>query len=135
MFDDYRGMPKEATYLIVQSILPSLAYGMFFTDVSFYLTSIQGFSDDLMGVIITLMGVSTFVSSIVLGIAADKYGRRKLYIIGNIIASIIIALFAITTNTAILVVAALLKGIAEGAFSASSSALLAEKASGERRTI
>ena len=135
MFDDYRGMPKEATYLIVQSILPSLAYGMFFTDVSFYLTSIQGFSDDLMGIIITLMGVSTFVSSIVLGIAADKYGRRKLYIIGNIIASIIIALFAITTNTAILVVAALLKGIAEGAFSASSSALLAEKAGGERRTI
>jgi len=135
VFDDYRGMPKEATYLIVQSILPSLAYGMFFTDVSFYLTSIQGFSDDLMGIIITLMGVSTFVSSIVLGIAADKYGRRKLYIIGNIIASIIIALFAITTNTAILVVAALLKGIAEGAFSASSSALLAEKAGGERRTI
>ena len=92
MFDDYGDMPKEATYLIIQSILPSLAYGMFYTDISYFLTTVQGLPDYIMGIIITLMGVSTFVSSIVLGIAADKYGRKKFYIIGNIIASSIIAL-------------------------------------------
>jgi MFS family permease len=80
------------------------------------------------------MGISTFISSILLGIAADKYGRKRLYIIGNIIASIIIALFALTTNPAILIGAALLEGIAEGAFSASGSALIAEKAGNQRRT-
>lgn len=134
MFDDYRGMPKEATYLIIQSILPSLAYGMFYTDLSYFLTTVQGLPDYIMGIIITIMGVSTFISSIILGIAADKYGRKKLYVTGNIIASSIIALFAVTTNTAILLVAALLEGIAEGAFSASSSALIAEKAGDQRRT-
>jgi MFS family permease len=127
-------MPKEATYLIIQSILPSLAYGMFYTDLSYFLTTVQGLPDYLMGIIITLMGVSTFISSIILGIAADKYGRKKLYITGNIIASSIIALFALTTNTAILLTAALLEGIAEGSFSASSSALMAEKAGDQRRT-
>lgn len=134
MFKEYRGMPKEATYLIIQSILPSLAYGMFFTDLSYFLTTVQGLPDYVMGIIITLMGVSTFISSIILGIAADKYGRKKLYVIGNVVASVIIALFALTTNITILLVAALLEGIAEGAFSASGNALLAEKAGDKRRT-
>jgi MFS family permease len=127
-------MSKEAKYLIVQSILPSLAYGMFFTDISYFLTKVQGLPYEVMGIIITTMGVSTFVSSILLGIAADRYGRKRLYIMGNVIASIIIALFALTTNTLLLLAAASLEGIAEGAFSASGSALIAEKAGDERRT-
>ena len=134
MFNDYRGMSKEAKYLILQSILPSLAYGMFYTDISYFLTTVQGLSYELMGIIITAMGVSTFVSSILLGIAADKYGRKKLYIIGNVIASAIIALFALTTDPIILLAAATLEGISEGAFSASGNALIAEKAGDERRT-
>jgi len=134
LFNDYRGMSKEAKYLILQSILPSLAYGMFYTDISYFLTTVQGLSYELMGIIITAMGVSTFVSSILLGIAADKYGRKKLYIIGNVIASAIIALFALTTDPIILLAAATLEGISEGAFSASGNALIAEKAGDERRT-
>jgi MFS family permease len=107
---------------------------MFYTDLSYFLTTVQGLPDYVMGIIITVMGVSTFISSIVLGIAADKYGRKKLYVIGNIIASSIIALFALTTNTTVLLIAALLEGIAEGAFSASGNALMAEKAGDQRRT-
>jgi MFS family permease len=133
VFDDYRGMPTEVKYMIIQSILPSLAFGMFYNDLSFFLTTVQHLPDYVMGIIISLMGVSTFISSILLGIAADKYGRRKLYILGNVTASSIIALFAITTNPAILLAAAALEGIAEGSFAASSSALIAEKAGGEER--
>jgi len=127
-------MPNEANYLIVQSIFPSLATGMFYTDLSYFLTAVQGLPDYLMGIIMTLMGVSAFISSIILGIAADKYGRKKLYITGNIIASSIIALFALTTNIHILLTAALLEGISEGALFATSSVLLAEKAGDQRRT-
>ena len=134
MFDDYRGIPVEAKYLIIQSIMPSLAIGMFYTDISYFLTTVQGLPDYIMGIIITIMGVSTFISSILLGIAADKYGRKRLYIFGNVIMSSIIALFALTTNAAILLVAAAFEGISEGAFAASGGALIAEKAGNERRT-
>jgi MFS family permease len=127
-------MPKEANYLIVQSAFPSLALGMFYTDLPYFLAAVQGLPDYVMGIIITLMGVSTFISSIILGLASDKYGRKKVYIIGNIIASSIIALFAVTTDTAMLLTAALFEGISEGALSASSNALLAEKAGDQRRT-
>jgi MFS family permease len=126
-------MPKEAKYLIYSSIFPSLAYGMFYTDLSYFLTTIQGLSYALMGTVITLMGVSTVIASIPLGIAADKYGRKGFLILGNVLASAIIAIFALTTNAAVLLVAALVEGISEASFSASTNALLAEKAGDTRR--
>ncbi len=134
MFSSYRGLPKEAKYLIYSAALPFVAYGMFYTDISFFLTTVQGLSITLMGLIITVMGLSTFLASIPLGALADKYGRKRLHIIGNIMASAIIAVFALTTNVAVLFAAAVAEGIAEAAFAASANALLAEKAKEERRT-
>ena len=134
MFESYRGLPKDAKYIVYAAILPFVAYGMFYTDLSFFLTSVQGLSIPLMGLIVTVMGLSTFGASIPLGILADKYGRKRLHIVGNIMASTIIAVFALTTNIGVLLAAAVAEGIAEAAFAASANALLAEKAQENRRT-
>jgi MFS family permease len=64
---------------------------------------------------------------------ADRYGRKKLLIFGNIAASVTIAVFALTADPAILFAAAILEGIAEGATSAATSALLAEKCEAAKR--
>jgi MFS family permease len=133
MFSSYRGMPKEATYLIYAAILPSVAYGMFYTDISYFLTTVQGVAYELMGIVVTAMGVSTFVASIFLGIAADMYGRKKMLVAGNVLASVILAVFALTTNSVLLLVAAIFEGISEAAVLASSSALLADKADNAKR--
>jgi len=133
VFSSYTGMPKEAKYLIYASVLPAVAYGMFYTDISYFLTTVQGVSAYFMGIVITVMGVSTFVASIFLGIAADIYGRKKMLIAGNVLASIILAVFALTTNPTLLLAAAILEGISEAAVLASSSALLAEKVENEKR--
>ena len=136
MFSSYRGLPKQAKLLILQALLPSIAYGMFYTDISYFLTTVQGLSYSFMGIVITIMGIATFASSIPLGIAADKYGRKKTLILGNVLSGIIIAVFAFTTNPAALLVAAVFEGISEAAFSASSGALLAEHAdSGNRNSV
>ncbi len=129
----YGGFSKEAKYLIYQSILPAVAYGMFYTDISYFLTTVQGLSYEFMGLVVTVMGVSTFAASVPLGIAADRYGRKKMLIVGNLIAGLIIALFALTTDPAALLVAAIFEGVSEAAFSASSGALLAEKAANKQR--
>jgi MFS family permease len=134
LFSSYRGLPKEAKFLIISAVLPFVAYGMFYTDLSFFLSSVQGISLPTMGIIVTVMGLSTFVASIPLGVAADKYGRRRMFIIGNVMASLIIAVFALTTNIFVLLVAAIFEGIAEAAFAVSANALLAEKAQETRRT-
>jgi MFS family permease len=133
VFSSYQGLSKEAKYLIYQSILPSVAYGMFFTDVSYFLTSVQGLSYSLMGAIITTMGIATFVASIPLGIIADKYGRKQMLILGNLIAGAILVVFAFTANPIALIAAAVFEGISEAAFSASSGAMLAERAEATKR--
>lgn len=130
----YSGMPKEAKYLIYASIVPAVAYGLIFTDISYFLTIIQGLPADFTGLVISTMGISTFVASIFLGMAADVYGRKKMLIAGNLLASIIVAVFALTTDPVLLIVAAILEGVSEAAVTASSSALLADKAESEKRT-
>jgi len=134
VIDNYTGFPREAKYLIYASVMPSVAYGMLFTDLSYFLTTVQGISADFTGLVITFMGVSTFVASIFLGIAADVYGRRKLLIGGNILASLTLIAFALTTNPFLLLAAATLEGLSEAAILASSNALLAEKVTDEQRT-
>jgi MFS family permease len=134
VFSDYNDTPKEAKYLIYASIMPAVAYGLIFTDISYFLTTVQGLPADFTGIVISSMGISTFIASIFLGIAADVYGRKKLLIAGNVLASIILMVFALTTNPLILIAAAVFEGISEAAVLASSSALLAEKAMDEKRT-
>jgi MFS family permease len=133
MFSIYRGITKDAKYLIYQSILPAVAFGMLYTDLSYFLTTVQGLSFEFMGLVVTIMGVSTFAASIPLGIAADRYGRKKMLVIGNVIAGLIIVVFAITTDPAALLAAAVFEGVSEAALSASSGALLAEKAESSLR--
>ena len=109
MFDSYRGISPEAKYLIYQSVLPAVAYGMFYTDISYFSTTVQGLSIEFMGLVVTVMGISTFAASIPFGMAAHRYGRKKMLIAGNVIAGLIIALFALTTNPTLLLLAASLR--------------------------
>ena len=133
MLSTYHGISKDAKLLVYQSILPSVAYGLFFTDISFFLTTVRGLSYSFMGLVITIMGIATFIASIPLGLAADKYGRKKMLIIGNLVSGITLVVFAFTTSPVVLVVAAVLEGVSEAAFSASSGAWLAEKCDSTKR--
>ncbi len=132
-FNNYAGMPKEIKYLIYASIMPSVAFGLIYTDISYFLTVVQGIPADFAGIVISSMGISTFVASILLGIGADIYGRKKLLVIGNLLASIILAVLALTTNPFLLIIAAILEGISEAAVWTSNSVMLADKASNEKR--
>jgi MFS family permease len=94
LLEDYRTVPRNAMYLVYAGFLPSLAFGMFQIDASYFLTTVQGLPDVLMGTIIMSMGVTTVLTSIPLGIAADRYGRKKALIAGNILAGYAIAMFS-----------------------------------------
>jgi len=134
MLEDFRGIPVEAKYLIFASFLPAVAYGTFYVDLSYFLTTVQGLSDVFMGSVIMVMGVSMVVTSVPLGILADRFGRRKFLILGNILASLTIAVFALTTDTRILMLGAVIEGVSESAFTASFGALMSEKAGDRKRT-
>ena len=110
------------------SFVPTFALGFFYTDLSYFLTTVKGLPLYFTGAVITVMGVSMVAASVPFGILADRYGRRKFVLIGNLLASATLASFALTANPAILILAAIVEGSTEAAFASASTALLAEKA-------
>jgi MFS family permease len=134
MFEQYREMPREATFLIYAGFLPSVALGMFYTDLSYFLQYVQGVPLVVIGPLFLVMGVTMVGTSIPLGMVSDRYGRRKFVVMGGVLASVTLVLFALTTNTILLILAAVVEGMSEGAFAGSSGALMAEKAGNAKRT-
>jgi MFS family permease len=135
MLGEYRGIPWEARLLIYLSFVPSMVIGLIYTDLSYFLPSVQGLTDFDMGITIGTMAASMVVASFPLGILADMYGRRKMLILGNLSASLSIIGFALTSNLGLLLLVAVIEGIGEAAFAVSATALLADKAGNDKRTV
>ena len=134
MFSRYRSIPSEARLLIALSFVPSLALAFLSTDLSYFLSSVRGLSITFTGLVITVMGLSVVLASIPFGILADRYGRRRFIVTGNLLASVTLASFALTSQPALLLAAAVVEGVTEAAFASAGTAMLAEKAGEEHRT-
>jgi len=131
LFGEYRGIPWQARLLIYLSFIPNVLIGFIYSDLSYFLPKIQHVPA---GLPITVMGVTLVALSIPFGILADRYGKLKMLVLGNICASLSLLGFALTTNFALILLIAVLEGMGEAAFAVSFSALIAEKAGDEKRT-
>jgi MFS family permease len=131
LFSEYRGIPWQARLLIYLSFIPNVLIGFIYSDLSYFLPKIQNVPA---GLPITVMGVTLVALSVPFGILADRYGKLKMLVLGNICASLSLLGFALTTNFALILLIAVLEGMGEAAFAVSFSALIAEKAGDEKRT-
>lgn len=134
MLDEYRGIPRQAQILVFISIIPSIALGFLYTDVSYYLTSVQGIATFWEGLVIESIGLAIVSTSIPLGIVADRTGRRRMLVLGNLLQGGALLGFAVTANVGLLMIFAVAEGIGEAAFAVSLSALIADRAGDEKRT-
>jgi MFS family permease len=134
LFSDYRGIPWEARLLVYLSFIPNVAIGFIYTDLAYFLVTFQGIGSTQAGIVITVMGLTLVAESIPMGILADRLGRRRMLVLGNLCASLSLLGFAFTTNYAVVLLVAVLEGTGEAAYAVSVSALLAEKAGDQRRT-
>jgi MFS family permease len=134
MWSAYREIPSKARLLIYLSFFPSLALSLIYTDLSYFLTRVQGLSDVFTGIVLTTMGLTVVAMSIPVGILADRYGRRRFLGVGNLLASLTLILFALTTNHFLLIVAAITEGTTEAAFATSGTALLTALSGDATRT-
>jgi MFS family permease len=134
MLDEYRGIPRQAQLLVILSIVPSVALGWLSTDISYYLPIVQGITPFWAGVTISTFGLAVVGSSIPLGILADRFGRKKTLVLGNICQGAALLGFALTTNVGLLLVFAAAEGVGEAAFAVSLSALIADRAGDAKRT-
>jgi len=134
LFREYAGIPSNAKLLIYLNFIPSIAVGFIYTDLSYFLPVIQKIPSPWPWITITVMGMTLVAESIPFGMVADRYGRRRMMILGNLCASLSLIGFALTQNIALILLTAVLEGTGEASFAVSVGALLAEKAGDEKRT-
>jgi len=131
LFSEYRGIPWQARLLIYLSFIPNIAIGFIYTDLSYFLPKLQGIGA---GLPITVMGVTLVALSFPFGIIADRVGKTKMLVLGNLCASLSLIGFALASNYALVLVVAVLEGTGEAAYAVSFVALIADMAGDEKRT-
>jgi MFS family permease len=135
LFKEYGSIPGQAKLLIYLSFIPNMVIGFIYSDLSYFLPKIQGLTPTNAGWVITAMGLTLVAESIPLGIVADRYGRRNMLFVGNVCASLSLIGFALTSNFALLILVAVVEGTGEASFAVSVSALIADHAGDQKRTV
>jgi MFS family permease len=133
MFDEYKGIPREANLLIYSSFFTWAAAGLLFISLQVFLV-LEGLSFATSSLILGTFGIVSASSTLLFGGLADRYGKKKFVVAGGILGSLALAIFAIDTNIPHLFGAAVLAGLSEAAYASSWSALLADKAGNLKRT-
>src|SRR5438094_9309337 len=107
MFDDYKGIPHEANLLIYSSFFTWAAAGLLFISLQVFRV-LEGISFATSSLILGTFGIVSASSTLLFGGLADRYGQKKLIVIGRLLGSLSLAIFAIDSTRSHLSTAAVL---------------------------
>ena len=127
-------IPGKLKWLIVALVFNNIAIGYLLVYLTGFFPELN-ISAGIVGLLLGLEGAMVLLS-IPLGIFSDRKGRKKLLLIGSALVPppiIMIALF--TLNIALLVVAAIILGIAESAALSTWNAIIADQTNQENRDV
>jgi len=133
IFDEYKGMPREANLLIYSSFFNWAAAGLFFSSLQVFLL-LEGISFATSSLILGVYGITSGLSAIVFGGLASRYGKKKFVVGGGVLAGLALALFGLDANVSHLFGVAVIVGLSEAMYASSSGAMLADKAGNSKRT-
>jgi MFS family permease len=125
-------VPTRVKLLVLLMSFSSLATGYFWVTTSAYLPEV-GVSSGSVGLLLSLNGMVFILAAIPLGILADRIGRKRILLIGVMGMPPALLIYAFTSELALLMLASIIAGAAEGAFLTTWNALIADMASGEGR--
>src|SRR6267378_637903 len=124
-------IPGKLKWLIVALVFNNVAIGYLLVYLTAFFPEL-GINAGIVGLLLGLEGAMVLLS-IPLGILSDRRGRKTLLLIGTALVPLPIILIALTVNIAILVVAAIILGIAESAALSTWNAIIADQTSLENR--
>ncbi len=129
---------NDVRLLFVTRLVRLFAYGFLSVVLMLYLSDL-GFSENRIGVLLTLTLVGDTIISLSITTTADRMGRRKMLIFGGMLMAFAGVLFAATSNFLLLLIAATIgvispSGNEVGPFLSIEQAALSQLVSAERRT-
>jgi len=122
----WREVPSGVRWLIYLASFGGPGYGFMFVLVTSYLPS-TGMSGTEVGWLLGLNGATTIASAIPIGMIADRRGRKPLFMFGLALIPPSLMVFAFTSDFLYLLVASITLGLAEGAFTTTWNALIADQ--------
>src|SRR5713226_8158875 len=124
-------IPRKLKWLIVALVFNNIAIGYLLVYLTAFFPEL-GISAGIVGLLLGLEGAMVLLS-IPLGILSDRRGRKKLLLIGTSLVPLPIILIALTVNIVLLIVAAIILGIAESAALSTWNAIIADQTTLENR--
>ncbi len=124
-------IPGKLKWLIVALVFNNIAIGYLLVYLTGFFPELN-ISAGIVGLLLGLEGAMVLLS-IPLGIFSDRKGRKKLLLIGSALVPPPIIMIALTLNIALLVVAAIILGVAESAALSTWNAIIADQTNLENR--
>lgn len=126
-------VPPRVRRLIYLTSFSSVAYGYLIIAITAYLPE-TGMSSGDVGLLIGVNGLVFVVSAIPIGLLADRKGRKNIFLLGLLGIPPSIMVYAFTDDLSLLLIAAAVAGVCEGAFASSWNALIADMTTVANRT-
>jgi len=131
----YRALSRDAKLLVFAGGVNSIPFGVNAVALPVYLTDHLGYLPVVAGTVFTIQGAVAVALTIPLGIVADRFGRKRIVVLGGLFAAASFFLLPFAASIVALYAAAVCAGLA-GAFAfAPLQALLAEASADEERTV
>lgn len=124
--------PQARLYLFV-SVLQGVGWGIFQLFFNFYILSL-GYQRDFLGLLISIPPMTTIVVALFAGYISDLIGRKRAFILGNIITVIAQGMMLLWPTSTMLILAGILRGAGQSLFRVTTSPFLMENSTEAERT-
>ncbi|HYM40595.1 MAG TPA: MFS transporter [Thermoplasmata archaeon] len=125
-------VPRRVRWLIYLLSFLTVSQGFYYVIVTAYLPEI-GVSGGDVGLILGTSAASVVLSAIPLGMLSDRRGRKRVFLLGTLGLPPALLVYAFTTDVLYLVLAAIVVGVAQGAFLTTWNAMIADQTTQENR--
>ncbi len=125
---------RNSSLLLLVGAIVAVPIGFLFVSLPVYLERLPVIETTLIGVILTVTGVTAVALMIPVGLTADRFGRRRALALGGVTASLSLFLLGFADSVLSVLVFAVVFGAAEAFEFASWNALLADASSERTRT-
>jgi len=129
----FRGFQRDAKLMIWAGLIESLVFPLVFGFVLVIYLDVLGYSPVLFGLLAFVMEITHVVVLIGSGYLADRFGRKRIMLIGSIFGTLGMLLLAFLESVPVFLLASFLLGASSGFWGPAFTAMLAEKTSEKRR--
>ncbi len=125
-------VPTRVRWLIYLLSFLTMSQGFYYVSVTAYLPELGVGGTDV-GLILGTGAASVVLSAIPFGMLSDRRGRKRVFLLGTLGLPPALLVYAFTTNVLYLLLAALVIGVAQGAFLTTWNAMIADQTTLENR--